>query len=572
MLRIGSYVDGKYKILNEISRGGMGVVYMAVNEKVNKTWAIKVACRSGVHDNNMAIQNLAADRRTLIGLSHPHLPSIVDIYETENSMMLVMDYIEGQPLSQSLKESGALPQEDVIRWAMQLCDVLGYLHSHRIIYRDMKPSNVIRRPDGNIVLIDFGATRRFKEQGLADTQCLGTIGYAAPEQFGGLGQTDARTDIYCLGATMHHLLTGIDPCREATFRKAPIRQANPALSGGLERIVEKCLRDDKSQRYQSCAELMYDLAHYEEMDDIYRKRQKRRLMSFAAPTLMAILFTFASLFGHASAENRKNADYNLKLAAAEDARLSQEERLALYLDAIRFNQTDDAAYLYLIRLFLTGDQAARCFSREEASIVTQLKAGLDIQDSNGHTVTIYPLESLKAKNPEGYERVCFEIGMAYWYDYEVEADRYATAIEWFYEAANSYPISATYADIGNCHLDINRFEGQRRTETMYRAYEQLWDKLPLLAGEAEKLEDNDAKLLAWRVIVENISCKAAYFLVHVSLNDVLVLLDDIAAEANLLKSGTKFQDFRDAVDDLQRDIDEAAARVRSASASREGKP
>ena len=109
-----------------------------------------------------------------------------------------MDYIEGKPLSEALNREGAQPQEKVIEWAKQICDVLGYLHSRvpPIIYRDMKPSNVMLKPDGDIMIIDFGTAREYKSASIADTTCLGTQGYAAPEQFGGQGQTDARTDIY----------------------------------------------------------------------------------------------------------------------------------------------------------------------------------------------------------------------------------------------------------------------------------------------------------------------------------------------------------------------------------------
>ena len=146
-------------------------------------------------------------------LRHPSLPSIIDVIDDKDSFLIVMDYIEGNPLSNALEEYGAQPQDMVIAWAKQLCDVLGYLHAQSppIIYRDMKPSNVMLKPDGNITLIDFGTAREFKEKNLADTVCHGTIGYAAPEQFGGMGQTDARTDIYCLGATLYHLVTGQNP-------------------------------------------------------------------------------------------------------------------------------------------------------------------------------------------------------------------------------------------------------------------------------------------------------------------------------------------------------------------------
>ena len=229
MLEIGSLVDGKYKILNVIGHGGMSVVYMAINEKANKTWAIKEVRKDGKLDFEEVKQGLTVETNMLKKLRHNNLPSIVDVIEDEDTFIIVMDYIEGKPLSDAIQEYGAQPQESVIKWAKQLCNVLGYLHSQTpaIIYRDMKPSNVMLKPDGNLVLIDFGIAREYKEQNLADTTCLGTIGYAAPEQFGGRGQTDARTDIYCLGATLHHLITGQDPCKPPY---API--SHPALQWG----------------------------------------------------------------------------------------------------------------------------------------------------------------------------------------------------------------------------------------------------------------------------------------------------------------------------------------------------
>ena len=274
MLEIGSLVDDKYKILSEIGHGGMSVVYMAINEKANKTWAIKEVRKDGVLDFESVRQGLIVETDMLKKLKHPHLPSIVDVIEDDNSFLIVMDYIEGNALDTILQEYGPLPQEYVIEWAKQLCDVLGYLHSRTpaIIYRDMKPANIMLKPDGNITLIDFGTAREYKEKNLADTTCLGTIGYAAPEQFGGMGQTDARTDIYCLGTTLYHLVTGHNPS-EPPYEVKPIREINPSLSGGLENILLKCVQKNPDERYQSCAELMYDLEHYDEVDDIYQKEQ-----------------------------------------------------------------------------------------------------------------------------------------------------------------------------------------------------------------------------------------------------------------------------------------------------------
>ena len=259
MLEVGSLVDGKYKILSKVGQGGMSVVWMAINEKANKTWAVKEVRKDGVLEFEAVKQGLVAETDILKKLNHKNLPSIIDVIDNEDSFIIIMDYIEGNSLNKALEEYGAQPQEYVIEWAKQLCDVLGYLHSRQpaIIYRDMKPANIMLKPDGNVTLIDFGTAREFKEKNLADTTCLGTVGYAAPEQFGGMGQTDARTDIYSLGATLYHLVTGNYPTVSG-FAQG-IRASNMMLSEGLEQIIRKCTEHDADKRYQNCAELMYDL-------------------------------------------------------------------------------------------------------------------------------------------------------------------------------------------------------------------------------------------------------------------------------------------------------------------------
>ena len=226
--------------------------------------------------------------------NHPNLPSIIDVIDGDGSFLSVMDYIEGNSLNKALETSGAQSQEDVIEWSKQLCDVLGYLHSRKppIIYRDMKPANVMLKPDGNISLIDFGTAREFKSSSVEDTTCLGTQGYAAPEQYGGHGQTDARTDIYCLGATMYHLVTGHNPSAPP-YEMYPIRQWNPMLSSGLEEIIIKCTQRNPNDRYQSCAELLYALDHYQDLDIENKKVQNFKWNTFIA----SVILTLAMLVG-----------------------------------------------------------------------------------------------------------------------------------------------------------------------------------------------------------------------------------------------------------------------------------
>lgn len=223
MLKVGDLIDGKYKILNEIGRGGMSTVYLAINEKANKPWAVKEVRKNGISNRELVKQSLMVEINLLKKLKHKGLPSIVDIIDQQDNYLIVMDYIEGITLENIMQEEGVQPQEKVVDWAIQLCDVLQYLHTRKpaIIYRDMKPSNIMLRSDGSVVLIDFGTAREFKERHVEDTTCLGTQGYAAPEQFGGMGQTDERTDIYSLGATMYRLVTGHNPS-EPPYEMYPI--------------------------------------------------------------------------------------------------------------------------------------------------------------------------------------------------------------------------------------------------------------------------------------------------------------------------------------------------------------
>ncbi len=290
MLKIGSVVDGKYKILNEIGHGGMSNVYLAINEKANKPWAVKEVRKSLNRDFNLLRQSLIRETDLLKKLHHPNLPSIVDVISSDENFLIVMDYIEGNTLETLLAEEGAQPQERVADWALQLCDVLDYLHTRSapVIYRDLKPSNIMLKSDGSVVLIDFGTAREFKEHHAADTCCLGTNGYAAPEQFGGMGQTDARTDIYCLGTTLYHLVTGHNPS-EPPYELYPITKWNPKLSTGLECILQKCTQKNPSDRYQTVRELRYDIMHYKDLEVQAQRSYRRRLKIFGASAACSLL-------------------------------------------------------------------------------------------------------------------------------------------------------------------------------------------------------------------------------------------------------------------------------------------
>ena len=211
MIRIGDTFNGRYEILKEIGHGGMSTVFLAMDKNMNKQWAVKEIRRSGRDANDeMYSHSLQAEANMMKALDHGALPHIQDIIDQGETFCVIMDYIEGESLDKIINEYGAQPEQQVLEWSMQICDVLSYLHSQRppIIYRDMKPGNVMLKPDGNIKIIDFGIAREYK-QDMADTTVLGTRGYAPPEQYN--GRTDPRSDIYALGMTMHHMPTGPEP-------------------------------------------------------------------------------------------------------------------------------------------------------------------------------------------------------------------------------------------------------------------------------------------------------------------------------------------------------------------------
>lgn len=528
MLKIGSIIDGKYKILNKVGQGGMSVVYLAMNEKANKQWAIKEVRKDGVKDFELIKQGLIVETDMLKKLSHPSLPSIVDVIEDDNTFLIVMDYIQGNPLSKTLEEYGAQSQENVVEWAKQLCDVLGYLHSRKppIIYRDMKPANVMLKPDGSITLIDFGTAREYKSKNIADTTCLGTIGYAAPEQFGGMGQTDARTDIYCLGATLYHLVTGMNPC-EPPYEIKPIRQINPALSNGLEKIIMKCTQRDPDARYQSCAELMYDLEHFDEMDNTYRRKMKFRLGIFITSVILTIGFGCVAIWGNASAENIKSKNYSYILSNAKS--------LDDYYNAILTDPSKTDAYIELVNYLRTDT-----LTKEEADGLNQLQAGLDRKNSNGYSETVNVLEELKEKNYDGYIDVCYEFGNAFLFSSDTTNDRerYVNASKWFSEAKNKYEMASIFCDIASCLqlIDQNHQSTMVQKGKELQEYKNLWDKLTKLESKINGLgktpEESDTKINVINSITNIIYNNANGFVNAIknnglSYNDINILLSDM---------------------------------------------
>ena len=262
-LEPGTVLADRYQIERFLAGGGMGVVYVAQDQRLaERQVAIKEIFDrfTNPEERAQAIEYFHREADTLAQLTHPAIPAIFDRFGEGNCHYLVMDFVEGVNLEQEIAGlGGQLPESRVIEIGRELCDVLTYLHSFAppIIYRDMKPGNVILRPDGRITLIDFGIARIFSPQGKATL--IGTPGFAPPEQYS--GQVDERSDLYSLAATLHYILTGRDPEKHPPFSCPPVLSEKPDAAPFLAQAIDQALAYKAEERPQS-AEAFKDMFLY----------------------------------------------------------------------------------------------------------------------------------------------------------------------------------------------------------------------------------------------------------------------------------------------------------------------
>jgi serine/threonine protein kinase len=243
----------RYRILAQVGKGGFSAVYKAEDMRFNAHCvAIKAITLRGLKPQEIieATEAFNREMQLLSALKHPNLPRIYDHFADKECWYLVMDFIEGSTLEKHLETmpDKRMSPGEVFELGLLLCSVLEYLHSRQppIIFRDLKPANIILKPDGRIALIDFGIARQFKPGQVRDTMPFGSPGYAAPEQYG-KAQTTTRTDIYGLGVILHQLLTGDDPTH-APFHFAPLRLRDLSLSAALEPLIMRMVEIEAAKR------------------------------------------------------------------------------------------------------------------------------------------------------------------------------------------------------------------------------------------------------------------------------------------------------------------------------------
>ena len=266
-LSTGQMIENRYRIVKLLGQGGMGAVYRAWDTRLNRPIALKEMIPQAGLDSAMLAQlrqQFEQEAQVLATLVHPSLVRVTDYFSWEHNEYLVMDFVEGESLAERIEREGAQPEAQTLTWAGQLLSALSYCHGQGILHRDIKPQNIIITPQGRAVLVDFGLVKLWDPSDPHTRTVMrgaGTPEYAPPEQYDmGMGHTDPRSDIYSLGATIYHALTGQVP-PTATQRMAspasfaPPRRANAAISEIIETIVLKSLEMAMERRYQSADEM-----------------------------------------------------------------------------------------------------------------------------------------------------------------------------------------------------------------------------------------------------------------------------------------------------------------------------
>lgn len=416
---------GKYRILSVIGQGGMSTVYLAVHERLKQKWAVKEISMEYCENYEMISRKLIVEADILKRLDHPGLPKIVDIIEKKDAIWMVMEFIEGKTLKEILNERGRIEEKEILIWGKQLCEVLSYLHSKKpsIIYRDLKPENIILKKTGRLVLIDFGTAREYCYKNTAcDAMYLGTKGYAAPEQYGGMGQTDARTDIYCLGVTLYSLLTGYNP-EKPPYKIYPEKYWGEHISLEMKSLLLKCIQSEPEKRYQNCRELAYALSQIDYKKQKEKENERRKIIKFLIFMMVGQLSLMFCIGCKKVSFCYKEEAVVRYINAAEKSE-DKKEASQYYKLALELIPEEKLIYQSMVKYFIRLNH----FQIEDAVIL------LDLINSVCEEGAV--IEVFQKHNALGYAEFSYALGLGYFYDMGNITGKGASE-KWFCEAIDT---------------------------------------------------------------------------------------------------------------------------------------
>ena len=429
----------QYEILRELGRGGTSVVYLVKDKADGRNYALKVLRRD---DNKpeafeqeadqlrARTKNLRAEAEVLQALCtdeqgnvacHPGIPAYRECVCDEKGEFagFVMEYVEGRSLQKILEDGRAYTVREAVEAGLQLCGIMEQLHGQDspMIFRDLKPANILVRPDGQFVLVDYGAVRKLRKSAGSDTMQLGTDGYAAPEQYGGWEQSDERTDIYGIGAVLHHMITGrppldtgLRPLREILGAEGESRQLDE-----MAKILLRCCMTAPSMRYSSCKELEKALRSVIRLRTRSRSRERGWKWFVLLVNTATVCLGLAIVLA-ASAAGAETAEYCALIETAANE-TTLEEKKEVYQRAAALRPEDPEAYICFLRdlvedcVITEGEKRALddvLFARVSAGGLWGTAAG----NAEGN------LERMRKKRPGDYAALQMELGKVYFACYE----------------------------------------------------------------------------------------------------------------------------------------------------------
>lgn len=422
----------QYEILRELGRGGTSVVYLVKDKADGRNYAMKVLRNDdGKQElSEKKADHLSAEAEVLKALCidepgnvslHPGIPAYIEcVCDGKGEFAgFVMEYVEGRSLQKILEDGRAYTVREAVEAGLQLCGIMEQLHGQNppMIFRDLKPANILVRPSGEFVLVDYGAVRKLRKSAGSDTMQLGTDGYAAPEQYGGWEQSDERTDIYGIGAVLHHMITGrppldtgLRPLREILGAEGESRQLDE-----MAKILLRCCMTAPSMRYSSCKELEKALRSVIRLRTRSRSRERGWKWFVLLVNTAAVCLGLAIVLA-ASAAGAKTAEY---CALIEKARKETdfEEKKEAYRRAAALRPEDQEAYICFLRelvadCVITEEEKSALddvlFGRANAGRLWEKAAG----NEEGN------LERMRKKRPGDYAAFSMELGKAYFACYE----------------------------------------------------------------------------------------------------------------------------------------------------------
>lgn len=508
-LEAGDCLDNRYLLIDVIGKGGTSTVYLAVDQKIHRERAIKAVTKSSVPDEAV----WKKEQFLLKKLHHEHMAEIYDVLEFEETILFVMEYLEGCTFRQLLEREEIFSIQQTLDFGIQICEVLSYLHGQNpaVIHRDIKPSNLMLCVDGNLKLIDFGTAREYRKNQREDTVFWGTPGYAAPEQTMGQGQTDARADIYSLGVTLYELAYGRRFAADSVEHPQTV----------FEEIIAKATRFAVADRYSDANAMKADLENYEWLE---QKKSRRTGYKRYAFILLWAAVIFCAAFSwnlDRQAERICREGYERYMSEGEKETDSQE-RINRFAQAVQLNPWKSEAYMALLE-----EYRLRGFHQEDyAQLLSILK-----QKEYGGAVCVECLRQSK----EEYTRFVCQLGIACFFEWEGYGSK-KFALPWLTEALDSGILAdeeyrqisclkkiASYYEI--LIIPARQIAGQTPEEISFGEY---WNDLMSL--ESMETDEKMHAFIQREIVSQIIKHAQDFYAENVSREEMLTALSGIAKE------------------------------------------